>query len=334
MSVPSVSHHTAHCHQPTHQVEPLFPARDYITGDRFVVGRCVQCGLRVTHPPPPPERLPRYYPPGYYGGDRRFNALVEWLFGVVHRRRAERMARGRPAGKVLDVGCGRGLLLDRLRRLGWQVLGTELDERAAHYARYRLGLPVLTGSLQSLSLPDDEFDLVVMWHVLEHLPCPLAVLCEVSRILRPGGLLVLAAPNFASCEARWAGPHWFHLDVPRHLTHFTPRALERSLHEAGLRVLRREHLCIEYDLFSFVQTVQNKAGLPPNLLYNLVRAPSARLRFPGAGARAPHAWQVALALITAVPLGLLSLLYAPLAALLSASGTLTLYAVKLPSPDN
>jgi SAM-dependent methyltransferase len=236
---------------------------------------------------------------------------------------------------VLDVGCGRGLLLDGLRRLGWRVVGTELDERAAHYARHRLGLHVFTGSLQGMAFPDDEFDLVVLWHVLEHLPCPLAVLCEVSRILRPGGLLVLAVPDFASCEAQWAGPHWFHLDVPRHLTHFTPRTLEGLVREAGLRVRRRERLCIEYDLFSFVQTVQNKAHLPPNLLYNLVRAPSAR--FPGtgtgAGTRAPHAWQVALVLITAVPLGLLSLLYAPLAALFSASGTLTLYAMKPFPPE-
>jgi SAM-dependent methyltransferase len=237
--------------------------------------------------------------------------------------------RGVAPGKVLDIGCGRGLLLNKLRQRGWEAVGTELSEDAAAYARHYLKLPVFTARLEEIGFRSGEFDLIILWHVLEHMHCPLAALSEVSRLLKPGGMLVLSVPNFGSWEARWGRRHWFHLDVPRHLTHFTPRTLEGALRGVGLQVLRREWFAPEYSFFGFVQTVQNKLGLPHNLLYDLLRTRSAKLLDgSGRGSREVGRGQALLALATAVPLGLLSLLYVPAMALAGRGAILTVYAVK------
>src|SRR3954454_22183190 len=211
------------CPHPNNRMVPRFATSDYISGERFVVGFCHDCKLHVTTPAPSGEDLGKYYPSSYYGSGRRFNRVVEWLLHHLYSYRALQIERKQKPGKVLDIGCGRGLLLQKLRERGWEPQGTELSEEAASYARDRLGLPVSTNTLQDGDFPDGEFDLVILWHVLEHVHAPRAMLQEVSRILKPGGVLLVAVPNFGSWEARWRGPGWFHLDVPRHLTHFTPQ---------------------------------------------------------------------------------------------------------------
>jgi SAM-dependent methyltransferase len=213
------------CVHPVKELESLFDARDYVTGDRFEVRRCGACGLSLTWPPPQPSELIRYYPEAYYGdaGERRFVGPVERLQRTLYAsrvRRVETAAGGRP-GRVLDVGCGRGYLLDAFRRRGWTVEGTEISAPSSAHAREALGITVHLSQLEELCLPTGSYDAVTLWHVLEHVPDPASVLAEVHRLLRPGGVLLVSVPNFGSPEAWTAGPGWFHLDVPRHLYHFT-----------------------------------------------------------------------------------------------------------------
>ena len=301
------------CAHPAADASTLFAARDYVTGEPFSVVRCGRCGLAVTAPRPATDSLARYYPAAYYGetGQRRFPAPVEWLQGLLYSVRAaavERLAGGRP-GRVLDVGCGRGRLLQAFRRRGWEVHGTELGEDAARHPR-ALGIPVHVGPLESAPWPDASFDAVTMWHVLEHWPDPAEPLSHAARVLRPGGALLVGVPNFASPEARAARAGWFHLDVPRHLVHLGPADLERLLDEHGLHVHHWSHAAPEYDLFSLVQSAENALGLPQNLLYGLLRARSARL---ASGSTA----SALAALALAVPLGLVAL---PLTLVLGALG--------------
>ncbi len=305
----------------------LFEARDYITGDRFEVSRCGACGLVRTVPQPAPAQLAAYYPRGYYGtpAGRRFPAPVELVQRQLYGMRAravERLAGG--VGRVLDIGCGRGFLLDAFRRRGWRPEGTELDERSAAYARDVLGIPVHVGPPGSEPWPDAHFDAVVLWHVLEHLSDPTVALDRAARFLRPGGVLMVGVPNFDSVEARWTAGGWFHLDVPRHLLHLTPSWLDNALHEVGLEVRRRSFFAPEFDAFSFVQSVENRLGLRPNLLYELLRDRRAKLL---GEAGAPRL-QAAAALLLAAPLGVLAL---PATTLLSMAGqgsSVTFFAVK------
>jgi len=315
----------AGCPHPNERETPLFSARDYVSGEEFEVLRCGACGLARTTPAPAPERMERYYPAAYYGAAsaRRFPAVVEALQRALYGARAravERLAGG--TGRVLDVGCGRGFLLDAFRRRGWAVQGTELDDRSAAHAREVLGLQVHTGPAEAWPWREGHFDAVVFWHVLEHLAEPRLALERARRLLRPGGVLMVGVPNFASPEARLAAAGWFHLDVPRHVVHLTPRWLEGALDAAGFDVRRRSFLTPEYDAFSLVQSAENRFGLRHNLLYDVLRGRAAKLL-----GGAPRA-QAAAALALAVPLGLLA---APATALLGLAGrgsSVTLVAVK------
>ena len=318
------------CAHPEAERESLFVARDYITGDAFEVCRCGGCGFVVTLPAPGSGEIEKYYPPSYYASAsaRRFPAAVERLQNALYRRRAlavERELRRGP-GRVLDVGCGRGLLLLAFRERGWKVDGTELSDSSAAFARDVLTIPVTVAPAVSLPWPDGTFDTVSMWHVLEHLPNPGAALREAARVLQPGGVLLAGAPNFGSPEARWTRDKWFHLDVPRHLTHLTQESLNSALVSAGFHVRHVSFFAPEYDCFSFVQSALNRTGLRHNLLYNLLRSRGAKLlqeREAGVG-------QIILTLLLAVPLSVLSWPATLLAGACACGATMTVVAVKRP----
>jgi len=307
---------------------PLFDARDYISGDGFALVLCRKCGIAYTQPTPAPDKWSRYYPRDYYGkaGASRFRGPIEWVQNQFYTARVGRIQQfngGRP-GRVLDVGCGRGFLLQEFRRRGWDVLGTEVDGTAAAHAQRVLQLPVKIGALETLKLPADGFDVVVLWHVLEHLSDPGATLVQVHRLLRPGGTLLVGVPNFGSAEARWCQDKWFHLDVPRHLTHFTQNGLARALEQAGLRVCGRGRFAPEYDAFSLVQSLLNCVGLRPNYLYNLLRGRDAKVF----GKPHNEFAQLLVSLLLAVPLAAASLPVTLLAGALGQGSALTIYARK------
>jgi SAM-dependent methyltransferase len=313
-------------HAEDHQVR-LFRARDYITGDAFDVERCSVCGAGVTAPAPAGEALGAYYPAGYYGSPSRarFPAVVELLQRLLYGRRARAVEAltGRP-GRVLDIGCGRGLLLDAFRRRGWEVQGVELGDAAAAYAREALGIPVHVGPAASWPWPELHFDAVVMWHVLEHWHDPREPLRMAARLLRPGGVFMVGVPNFASLEARLARDRWFHLDVPRHLVHLTPRWFDVELAEHGFEVRRRSYVAPEFDAFSFVQSALNRLGLRQNLLYDLLRGRAAKVL----GGRGAGWAQSAASVALAAPLGLLSVPATLALAAARQGSSVTVYAVK------
>ena len=311
------------CTHPADRLETLFPARDYVTGDPFEIRRCPDCGLAITWPPPAPSEMGRYYPDAYYGnaGEKRFVGPVEALQRALYGHRASLVekATGRGPGRVLDVGCGRGFLLDAFRRRGWSVEGTEMSEASSAHAREVLEIPVRVGPLETLGLPAGSFDAVTLWHVLEHVTTPASLLEEIGRILKPGGVLLVSVPNFGSPEARATGAGWFHLDVPRHLVHFTHGTLDSSLRSAGFAPLEASWFAPEFDAFSFVQSTLNRLGLRQNALYDLLRGRAAKL---GKGGGMTSAASVALA----APLGILSVPATLIASLSGAGSTLTVLA--------
>lgn len=136
------------------------------------------------------------------------------------------------AGRLLDVGCGPGLLLDEARRRGYEPLGLELSATAAEHARRVLGLEVLEVPLEAFSDPDG-FDVVVLADVLEHLDDPCTALDRCARLLRPGGVLCVATPDPASLVARLAGSRWWGY-LPGHTCLLPRRTLRELLAGTGL----------------------------------------------------------------------------------------------------
>ena len=240
-------------------------------------------------------------------------------------KKVEQLNGGR-RGRVLDIGCGRGLLLQQFKQLGWEVQGTELDDKSAAFPREVLGLPIQTGELAEMNFPDEHFDAVIMWHVLEHVPTVPTLMAEVSRILKPGGILLVGVPNFGSIEARFCQAGWFHLDVPRHLNHFTKAVLREKLSVAGFKPENFSWFAPEYDSFSFVQSILNRIGLRHNLLYNFLRGRTAKVL----GERTTPPIQLILTLILAAPLGVLSLFFTTVVGLIGQGATITVFARKPP----
>jgi len=317
------------CPHPAAECEEIFPAFDYISGETFSVARCRRCAQVVTVPVP--ADIGRYYPAGYYGDadGRRFPVVVVWLQEKLYAWRSGQVLRRlkQNNAKVLDVGCGRGLLLRAFQRKGCDVTGTEFSPDACRFAREVLKLPVRVGLLPELNFPDNSFDVVVMWHVLEHVSDPRPTLAEVSRILRPGGLFLVAVPNFGSPEARLTKAGWFHLDCPRHLSHHTPGSLARILGAAGLAPAWSSSLAPEYDVFSFIQSLLNWFGVRSNLLYNWLRGHRAKVI---GGKR--HVGSILATLLLTPCLGLISLPATLLLALSGQGATLTVTAVKASPP--
>ncbi len=171
---------------------------------------------------------------------------------------------------MLDLGCGRGIVLGALADRGFEVHGVEISAEAARGADPRAEIRVATG-LADAGYPEAFFDQVLIWHVLEHLEDPRATLTEVHRILRPGGRLIVAVPNFGSLQARWMGAHWFHLDLPRHLYHFPIRALRDLFTAIGFAIEGEYHFSLRQNPFGWIQSALNFfPGLPRNGLYTLL----------------------------------------------------------------
>jgi 2-polyprenyl-3-methyl-5-hydroxy-6-metoxy-1,4-benzoquinol methylase len=319
----------ARCPHPEPAQLALFTARDYISGDRFNVRLCRQCSLVRTSPAPDDAEKQRYYPPAYYGDGRRYVFPVDHLLNRLQARRSVRIhaANGNRPGRVLDVGCGRGLLLNQLRKLGWTVTGTELSDGAARFARDVLQLDVKVGDLRHLHFERGTFDAVVLWHVLEHVDDPAVLLRDVYRLVRPGGFVLLAVPNFGSIEAKLTRAGWFHLDVPRHVSHFTPETLVRMLEAEGFTSERITYFSPEYDYFSFVQSMLNRLGVHQNSLYELLRAGPAKL-LQRKGTRG-HASDAITNLALAPLLSLLALVCVPVTAWLGRGATMIVYARKV-----
>ncbi len=240
------------------------------SGHRVVV--CSGCGLGSLLPMPGPDEIASFYPNHYYGDlGTKFQGVIEWMVRVVGRRQARFLLRTLPRGaRVLDIGCGRGVLLSAFADAGFEPHGVERSEAAAAGVDPRATLRIAP-RLAEAGYPEAHFDGVILWHVLEHLPDPRETLAEVHRILRPGGTLVVAVPNFSSFQSRWAGPAWFHLDLPRHLYHFPLSALRRLMQREGFQPDAEYHFSLRQNPFGWVQSFQNRRpGLPHNGLYTLL----------------------------------------------------------------
>lgn len=140
-----------------------------------------------------------------------------------------------PQGRLLEVGCGSGVMLELMQRLGWTVEGVDFDDKASRMARGR-GLDVKTGSLEQQNYPDNTFDAITMSHLIEHVPDPRGLVAEVYRVLKPGGKLVVVTPNSASWGHALFGRRWRGLEPPRHLHLFNREAIRRLAEDSRLQV--------------------------------------------------------------------------------------------------
>lgn len=135
--------------------------------------------------------------------------------------------------KLLDVGCGVGDLLTIANKDNWDVTGTEISPEATAEANRKLNNKVLAGDLLSLNLPNNHYDLITIYHVIEHLIDPVSVLEKIYHLLKPGGVAFIETPNIASLGAKIKGKKWSNIKPPEHITYFQPSSLKYALSKVG-----------------------------------------------------------------------------------------------------
>lgn len=200
----------------------------------FHLQRCTLCGLVMTEPRLTGAELGAHYEGEYWGRTRLDDPA--WV-RRDQRHRTAFLQRFLRQGRILDVGCGLGLFLHALDPVRWDRYGLELMPVPYQQAARLLGAErVVQRELAAASFPREHFDVVTFWDVLEHLPNPRQALEETFRILRPGGLVFITLPNWASYQARHFQEDWYALSLPHHLYHFTPQTLARLLNATSFRL--------------------------------------------------------------------------------------------------
>lgn len=222
--------------------------------DAFSIGpyglsRCAGCDHLFVSRGVQPQELDSAYDESYYSagdaaqpkGYRDYLADADTrLRGFAQRLKLLTKITGRDRGRLLDFGCAVGLFVKVAADAGWDAWGYERSKWAASYGRQTYGVRIIEPD-GSGTLPFDQpFDLVTIWDALEHLEDPRSVLTDVSRVLRPGGVVALNTVNASSWGARLAGQQWRHLAPPHHLQFFSLRSLHQLLAACGMRIIRTE----------------------------------------------------------------------------------------------
>lgn len=215
-----------------------------IERDGWTVHRCAGCGLGVLDPRPDREELGRLYEKEYF--DSQYREGLQPGSPEMRRRisqedhRIRFFRRFKKRGLVVDIGCGMGYFLYAARQAGYEVTGVDISDHAASYVRDTLGIPMRTGHIDAVDVPEGSVDVATMWHFLEHTDDPRRYVEKVARWLKPDGLLVIDVPNYEGTDAQKTWQDWVGWQLPYHFHHFTPSTLALLLSQHGFDVIAKK----------------------------------------------------------------------------------------------
>ena len=232
------------CHSSS--IRQLIIVKDHsVSGEEFPVWECNLCYLRFTQDVPDEASIGVYYQSQDYISHSNTNkGLVNRLYQKVRKLTLQSKASlvrkyTRDHGSLLDMGAGVGAFLDTMKNKGWSVTGVEPDAGARSLASSLFGLELKDTDVLK-TLPGGSFDAITLWHVLEHVHELHPYMDRLRDLLKEGGKIFIAVPNYTSGDAEAYGPGWAAYDVPRHLYHFSPRSIEHLVKSHGLRLVAKK----------------------------------------------------------------------------------------------
>ncbi|RKS01050.1 class I SAM-dependent methyltransferase [Flavobacterium sp. 102] len=223
--------------------------KDYsVSKEIFELHHNPEYDILITFPKPSLEKLPSYYESDDYishtdGKRSLFERAYHFIKSIALKNKLKLINAQSPKGKILDIGAGTGDFLVVAKNDGWQITGIEPSAKAK-------GIAINKGVTfaESLSaLESNSFDIITMWHVLEHVPNLDEYITELKRLIKPTGTIVIAVPNFKSFDANFYGRHWAAYDVPRHIWHFSKTAIEKLFGEKEMKLV--EVLPMKFDSY-------------------------------------------------------------------------------------
>ncbi len=288
----------------SNEYNKLYAIKNSETEVTFDLVMCSQCHLVYINPQPTAEELGRYYVKGEYysygevlkedqskldlfskikkflrkqifltyGGHG--NSCLRKIKMVLYfplKRRFGGIPPFKKNAKLLDIGCGDGLFIKQLKDLGWSVSGIEIDREAVKRAQSH-NLDVRCGKFEELEVKDETYDVVRLWHVLEHFKHPKQNLKKIANILKLKGQIIIGIPNVNSLYSKIFKQDWSGFDVPRHLYHFSPQTIKKILVECGYSDIKIYYNSVGTGLASLVSimNIKFKNETLVNLLFNNV----------------------------------------------------------------
>ena len=239
--------HYTHCPVcSSSQINPLLTVKDHsVSKEDFVIWQCIECSLRFTQDVPDEDSIGSYYASqDYISHSNTDKGVVSKLYQKVRKFTLEQKAKliinyTKKKGKMLDIGAGIGAFLSVMKGKGWEIKGIEPDFTARENARKFYGLELDEPS-QLYSLIHESYDAITLWHVLEHVHQLHDYIEQLKNLLTQEGKIFIAVPNYTSTDAAAYRNFWAAYDVPRHLYHFTPKAIEKLMQLHGLKLIAKK----------------------------------------------------------------------------------------------
>jgi len=256
--------HCPACNSPS--ISPVFTTKDYsVSGKSFSIWVCTDCTLRFTQDIPDINSIGQYYKSENYISHTNTSAgIINRLYQVVRKRTLRQKRKllckitGRKTGTLLDVGSGTGAFVSEMKHHGWTVTGLEPDEDARKVAKDIFDCELKTID-ELFQLPENAFDVITLWHVLEHVHDLRGYLQQLKKLLKQEGRLVIAVPNYTSFDASVYKEHWAAYDVPRHLYHFSPLSMKLLIDRNEMRIVKYKPMWFDSFYVSFLSSKYKNA---------------------------------------------------------------------------
>ncbi|WP_295117346.1 class I SAM-dependent methyltransferase [uncultured Chitinophaga sp.] len=249
------------------KVNQALSAKDYtVSKSDFEIWHCAHCTGRFTQHVPDGANIGAYYKSEeYISHSETKEGIVNRLYHSARKitlRSKQNWVKSAvklKEGSLLDIGAGTGAFAHYMQQTGWKVtcLEPDADARANAEALYKLNaLP----SDELFTLQAQQFDVVTMWHVLEHVHNLHGYLEQIKRVLKPGGALLIAVPNYTSKDAQHYGEYWAAYDVPRHLYHFSPASMQNMLQAHGISIVKKHPMVFDAFYVSLLSEKYKNGG--------------------------------------------------------------------------
>lgn len=245
----------------------------FLTQEPFKILECKDCGLLYTKPRPNKEEIGKYYKSDeYYSHQENKEGFIPKVYEKVKsinlKNKYTIATEKTRKGKILDIGCGVGDFLHTMEQHGWEGTGVEPSEEAKAIAKKRIKAQLLSSEEQE-NLIDGSFDVITMWHVLEHVDALRWQIQQLYRLCKPGGRIIIALPNYKSYDGQYYKAAWAAYDVPRHLNHFNEETIIKIFEESHLKHIKTKKLHWDAYYISYMSEKYLHHSLP--LLRGAVR---------------------------------------------------------------
>lgn len=245
----------------------------FVSGEKFTIYSCNTCGFKFTANAPTVENIGKYYhSENYISHSDTQKGIVNKLYHLVRnimlKRKLRLIQKSEKGKKLLDIGCGTGYFPNYMKQNGYDASGMEIEPGARKFASDNFGLKVSSPDELLSVKHTGEFDIITLWHVLEHLHDPAKYLNWIFDSLKTSGTLFIALPNHNSYDAKKYRQFWAAYDVPRHLWHFNPETFEKLVAKYGFKLIKVKRL--PFDAYYNSMMSARYAGKKLSLLHGLI----------------------------------------------------------------